>query len=225
MRGGKPTTDRPPRSPAAEPTTARPVRMAEMLVPTRRRTPTATVEPGHPAPRLLASRPASNCAFLPDVAPVPVDPARDRFAARTPPATCAHRQIGAEELLAQRGQQLAVDSPAVLEPHFQFCRMNVDVDQIRGHLQPEESDRRAAGQQQAAVGFAQRMLQRAIADVPAVQEQVLHAVVAPAVVRIRHVSGQADLAVVAGPTESAWPISPPKNVTMRSRQLSTAGRS
>ena len=108
------------------------------------------------------------------------------------------RQIGAEELLPQRGQQLAVDSSAVLESDFQFCRMNVDVDQIRGHLQTDKSDRGTAGQQQAAIGFAQRMLQRPVADVPAVQEQVLHAVVGPAVVRIRHVSGQADLAVVAG---------------------------
>ena len=108
------------------------------------------------------------------------------------------RQVGAEELLPQRGQQLAVDSSAILEAHFQFRRMNIDVDQIRGHLQTDKGDRRAAGQQQTAIGFAQRMLQRTVADVPAVQEQVLHAVVGPAVVRIRHVSGQADLAVVAG---------------------------
>ena len=52
------------------------------------------------------------------------------------------------------------------------------------HVEPQKADRLPTCQQQAAVRFAEGVLQRAIANRPAVEEQVLHAIVGAAVHRV-----------------------------------------
>ena len=62
--------------------------------------------------------------------------------------------------------------------------MDVHIDRLRRHLQAQEGDRKAAGEQEAAIGLAQGVLQRAIANEPPVEQQILRAVIGPAVLRI-----------------------------------------
>ena len=44
---------------------------------------------------------------------------------------------------------------AVLEANFELRRMDVHIDRVGRHVEPQERDRVAARQQQAAIGFAQ----------------------------------------------------------------------
>ncbi len=99
--------------------------------------------------------------------------------------------------MAEGLQEPAVDAAAVGEADFQLARVDVDVDHFGGHLQPQETDRLSADHQQPAVCLAQGVLQRSVADVSTVEEQVLHPVVAAADRRVTDVPGDADLAVVA----------------------------
>lgn len=59
--------------------------------------------------------------------------------------------------------------------------MNVDVGQVGRHVEPQKANRIAACKQQAAIGFAQGVLQRPIANVAAVEKQVLQAIIRPTV--------------------------------------------
>ena len=62
--------------------------------------------------------------------------------------------------------------------------MHVHIHQLRRHLEPQEANRLPAGEQQPAIRLAQRVLQRAVANRPAVEKQVLHPAGRPAVHRI-----------------------------------------
>jgi hypothetical protein len=63
--------------------------------------------------------------------------------------------------------------------------MDVDVDGVGRHVEPQERDRKAAGQKQASIRLGQGMLQAPVANEAAVQEQVLHSRVRAAVIRTR----------------------------------------
>ena len=89
--------------------------------------------------------------------------------------------------------------------------MNIDIDHFRRHIQLQEGNRITAHHHDAPVGFTQRMLQRTIANRAAVQEQVLHPVVGPIVVRFRRVATQPNGLVTAfDPEEIAGQIVPKK---------------
>ncbi len=60
--------------------------------------------------------------------------------------------------------------------------MHVDVDHLGRHVDPQKRDRIAPREQQPAIGLAQGVLQRAIANRAAVEKQILQAGVGPAVV-------------------------------------------
>ncbi len=82
-------------------------------------------------------------------------------------------QIHAEKLTAECGEQLAIQVLPVAETDFGFRGMYVDVDQGRGHVEVQERDRLPPDHEQTAIGFGQRMLQRAVLNPAAVEEQVL----------------------------------------------------
>ena len=107
------------------------------------------------------------------------------------------RQIGGQELAPQGAQQLAVEPAGVLEADFELGRMDVDVDQLGRHLEHEEGDGKAADHQEAAIGLAQRMLQGPVADVPPVEKEILHPVMAAALAGMGHVAGQLHLVLDA----------------------------
>ena len=75
--------------------------------------------------------------------------------------------------------------------------MDVHIDQLGRHLQHQEGDGKAADHQQAAIGFAQGVLQGPVADVPAVEKEILHPVVAAALAGMGHVAGQLHLVLDA----------------------------
>ena len=64
-------------------------------------------------------------------------------------------EVGGEELGPQRAEQLAVESAAILEADFLLGRMDVHVDHFGRHVETQEADRLPAGEQQAAIGFAE----------------------------------------------------------------------
>ena len=99
---------------------------------------------------------------------------RRRAAGQVSGRRAAGREVGRQELRPQRAEQLAVEPAAVLEADFLLRGMHVDVDQLGRHVEPQEANRLPAREQQAAVGLAERVLQRAVADRAAVEEQVLH---------------------------------------------------
>ena len=75
--------------------------------------------------------------------------------------------------------------------------MDVHVDEIRGHLDRQKRNRKTAREQQAPVRLAQSVLQRAVADMPTVEKQILHPIVRAALAGMGHVTGQTDVAVAA----------------------------
>ena len=109
----------------------------------------------------------------------------------------AMRHIGRQEMMSKRLQQTTVNTTAIGESHLQFRRMHIDVDHFRRHIHSQKTNRLSSDHQQPAVRFAQGMLQRTITNVPAVQKQVLHAVVAAADRRIADVTADPDLRIVA----------------------------
>ncbi len=117
-------------------------------------------------------------------------PARVRFA--------AGREVGGEKLRPQRAEQLAVEPAAVLEADFLLRGMHVDVDHLGRHVEPQKADWLPTREQEAAIRLAQRVLQRAVADRPAVEEQVLHPTRGAAVHRIGDVTGERDAVRLAG---------------------------
>ena len=104
--------------------------------------------------------------------------------------------------------------------------MHVDVDQLGRHVEPQEADRLPAGEQQAAIGFAERVLQRAVADRPAVEKQVLHPAGGAAVHRIGDEAGERDAVARRFRSRSGRRPAPGRR-TRRSRwrTSSTGGRS
>ena len=133
--------------------------------------------------------PSPNCtnSLAPDVAAsASVDPIRSHRRRRRP----ARLQIRRQKLRPQRAQQLAVQPARVLKPHFLLRRMHVHIHQLRRHLQPQKTNRLPAREQQPAIRLAQRVLQRPIANRPAVEKQVLHPAGRPAVHRIGDVAAE-----------------------------------
>jgi len=108
------------------------------------------------------------------------------------------RQVGGQELGANRREQLAVKPAGVLEAHLELGRVNIHVDQLGRHVEPQERDRVAPGHQQPAIGLAQGVLQRAVANETTVEQQILHPVVRPTVGRVGHVAGQSNVAILRG---------------------------
>src|SRR3989304_3469339 len=54
-------------------------------------------------------------------------------------------EIGREELRPQRAEQLAIEPAAVLEADLLLGGMDVDVDHLRRHVEPQEADRLGGG--------------------------------------------------------------------------------
>lgn len=102
--------------------------------------------------------------------------------------------------------------------------MNVDVDRCRRHLQMEEADGEAARQQQSAVRFAEGVLQRTVADEPAVQEKILHPVVWPAMGWVGDVARELNAIVIALNVDQAVGQFLSTNAAIRCRE-SPGGRS
>ncbi len=75
--------------------------------------------------------------------------------------------------------------------------MHVDVDLVGWHDELQKSDRVAACEQQSAIGLRQGVLQGSVADVAAVEEDVLMFVAAATVIRIGHIARDADRSVLA----------------------------
>ena len=75
--------------------------------------------------------------------------------------------------------------------------MDIDVDRVRGHLHGQEGDGIAAHHQQPAIRLAEGMLERPVADVPAVQEEILHSVVAAALAGMGDIARKLDFALAA----------------------------
>ena len=106
-------------------------------------------------------------------------------------------QVGGEELAAERGEQLAIEPAAVAEADLQLGGMDVHVDHVGRHLDGEKGDRIASHHEQPAIGLGQGVLQGVVADVPAVEEQVLHAVIAAALAGMGHAAADPHVAVAA----------------------------
>lgn len=92
-------------------------------------------------------------------------------------------------------KQLAIEFASIEKPHLGLRRMNIDVDFGGGHLKSQEAARKAADHQQPTIRFAQGMLQGAVADGAAVEEQVLQAVVA---------AGDTGIADIASPMKLSF---------------------
>ena len=82
-------------------------------------------------------------------------------------------EIAAEEFFADSGGCDAVDSTAVAEADFDLGGMDVDIDILRRHLQHQHGCRMPARFGQSTKRFAQGMLHQTIADVAAVEIQIL----------------------------------------------------
>ena len=106
-------------------------------------------------------------------------------------------RVGRQKLAPQRGQQLAVEPAGILEADFQLRGMDVHVDHFGRHLHRQKGDRLAADHQQPAIGLAQGVLQRPVADVPAVEKEILHPVVAAALAGMGRIAGERHLVLDA----------------------------
>ena len=93
-------------------------------------------------------------------------------------------QVGAQEFRPEGREELAIELPRVLEADLELCRMDVHINLVGRHFQGEDRDREAADHEETSVRLAQRVLQRAVADRPSVEEKVLHPVVAAALARM-----------------------------------------
>jgi hypothetical protein len=70
-------------------------------------------------------------------------------------------------------KQLTVEFASIEKPHLGLGRVDIHVDFGGGHLKSQEAAGKTADHQQPTIRFAQGMLQGAVADRPAVEEQVL----------------------------------------------------
>ena len=97
-------------------------------------------------------------------------------------------QIGGQELAPQRGQQLAVKPAGVAGSGLRASWDGRSRRPSRAASRGEKRDRIAAHHEQPAIGLAQGVLQGMVADVAAVEKQVLHAVIAAALAGMGHVA-------------------------------------
>ena len=82
-------------------------------------------------------------------------------------------QVARQKRLAEGREQVAVNPLRIAEPDLDLGRMDVDVNLLGRNLQVEERDRIPPDHQQPAVGLAQGVAQRPIADIAAAQEEEL----------------------------------------------------
>ena len=82
-------------------------------------------------------------------------------------------QISLIERFTKGAEHLRMNHPRVLPAHFHLGRMHVYVHQLRIDRQEQKDDREPIVFHQPPIGFFDRMLQEAIADVAAVEEGVL----------------------------------------------------
>ncbi len=68
---------------------------------------------------------------------------------------------------------MPVETLRIAKADLGFCRMDVDVDLIGRKLQKQKGDRISARHQQPAIRLAERVLQRAVLDEAAIEEQIL----------------------------------------------------
>ena len=73
-------------------------------------------------------------------------------------------KVAGEEGLAERREQVAVDALGVAEADLDLGRVNVDVDLFGRNVQVQKRDRVASDHEEAAVGFAQSVAQRSVAN-------------------------------------------------------------
>jgi hypothetical protein len=75
-------------------------------------------------------------------------------------------------------QQSTVEGSGVFKADFDFRWVDVDIDGFRVDLHMKETDGQATDHQEPTVSFSESVLQCAISDVSAVEEKILHSVVA-----------------------------------------------
>ena len=73
----------------------------------------------------------------------------------------------------KRREQVAVDALRVAKPNLDLGRMDVDVDLLGRNLEVEKRHGHPADHQQAAIGFVERVRQRAVTHVAARDEEEL----------------------------------------------------
>ena len=106
-------------------------------------------------------------------------------------------EVAGQEGLAEGGQELAVDPLAVAEPDLDLGRVDVDVDLLGRDFQVEERHGRPADHQEAAERLGQGVAERAVADVPAAQEEELALGARPALRGVADVAPEVRLVVLA----------------------------
>jgi hypothetical protein len=106
-------------------------------------------------------------------------------------------QVCGQKPRPERAQHVAVQPPAVLKADLELGGMHVHVHGVGRQVDPQEGDRVATRKQQSSIGLAQRVLQRAVADVPAVEKQILHPRVRAAVAGVGHEAPQVDARLAA----------------------------
>src|SRR5271157_5691706 len=105
---------------------------------------------------------------------------------------------------------MAVDPLRIAEPDLDLGRMDVDVNLLGWDLQVQERDRIAPGHQQPAVGLAQGVAQRPVADIAAAQEEELALVARPALRRVGDIAPEGQV------------VEPALHPEQRLRQLAAA---
>ena len=92
-------------------------------------------------------------------------------------------------MVSKGREELPIETAAVLKTNFEFGRVYVHIDLLGRQFETQKTDRVPSLQQQAAIGFAESMLERSIANKTAVEQQVLHPLMAATVVGMGNVAG------------------------------------
>ena len=77
------------------------------------------------------------------------------------------------EPIAHGGQEQRIQSARVAETDLRLGRMYVDIDMVGREIEEQKRDRITARHQQAAIALLHGMSERAVADPPAVEKEVL----------------------------------------------------
>ena len=110
-------------------------------------------------------------------------------------------QIRRQEPSAQRAEQLAIKLASVLEADFHFRGMHIHVHGFCRHFEFQKRHRVTSREQQPTIRLLQRMLEGSIADCPAVEKQILGALVAAALAGIGHIAGSAPAVAAFDPNQ------------------------
>ena len=101
-------------------------------------------------------------------------------------------EVFGAQAFANGAEHQVVKGLAVAETDLDLGRVNVDVDLLRRQLEKEEGHGIAAGHQQAAVGFLERVAQAPVPDTAAVDKHILHLGRAAFAGRVTDVAAQHD---------------------------------